>query len=81
MAQRGGVKREPIYSLQYIYIYKGEQGLNVARKFLCLAAQGNIDLTCNYWKGRREGERGGKDVELQTAKVSDCMNETPQRRS
>lgn len=42
--------------------------LNVARKFLCLAAQRNIDLTCNYWKGTRE-ERGsgrvyrsGKDV-------------------
>lgn len=28
-----------------------EQELNVARKFLCLAALGNIDLTCNYWKG------------------------------
>lgn len=48
---------------------RGEQGLNVARKFLCLAAQGNIDLTCNYWKGMREArgsgrmKQGGKDVE------------------
>lgn len=51
----------------------------MARKFLCLAAQGNIDLTCNYWKGTREERgrggtmQGGKDVEsLQTTKVSDC---------
>lgn len=46
----------------------GEQEPSAARKFLCLAAQGNIDLTCNYWKGTRF-ERGsghmkqsGKDV-------------------
>lgn len=30
---------------------KGRAG---AGKFLCSAAQGNIDLTCNYWKGTRE---------------------------
>ena len=40
---------------------------NVARKFLWLAAQGNINLTCNYMKGTRNekemgvggGKRGG----------------------
>lgn len=36
---------------------KREQGLNVARKFLCLAAQENIDLTCNYWEGDKRRER------------------------
>lgn len=45
---------------------KGRAGTG---KFLCLAAQGNIDLTCNYWKGTREERRrgrkkqGGGDVE------------------
>lgn len=61
--------REP----EYIYKKKRkerkrEQGLKMARKFLCLTAQGNIDLTCNYWKGTREErgsggmKRGGEDV-------------------
>lgn len=69
---------------------KREQGLNVAKMFFCLAAHGNIDLTCNYWKGTRE-ERGrgrmklgGKDVEScrQPRSVSVCnMNETLQRLS
>lgn len=57
----------------------------MARQFLCLAAQGNIDLTCNYWKGMREervGERawhGGKDVGRwrQPRSATVCnMNET-----
>lgn len=26
-------------------------------KFLCLAAQGNIDLTCNYWQATIKGSR------------------------
>lgn len=49
-------------------IKKREQGLNVARKFLCMAAQGNIDLTCNYWKGTRE-ERGERREENEAGLV------------
>lgn len=69
---------------------KREQGLNVARKFLCLAAQGNIDLTCNYWEGtsdeRGSGrmKQGGEDVESrrQPRSATVCnMNKTIQRLS
>lgn len=73
---------------------EGGEGMNVARKFLCLAAQGNIDLTCNYWKGtreerEREGEggsgrmkQGGEDVESRRQPRSVTvynMNDTLQR--
>lgn len=59
----------------------------MARKFLCLTAQGNIDLTCNYWKGTRE-ERGsgrmkrggGEDVwsrRQPRSAAESSKNETP----
>lgn len=58
---------------QNIYIKKKERkkeraGAENGEKVLCLTAQGNIDLTCNYWKGTREErgsgrmKRGGEDV-------------------
>lgn len=92
--QRGGDAPEGQYSAgeQQIIIIKkeivvgGRQGLDVAGKFVWLAAQGNIDLTCNYWKGTRKERtrQGGKDVESRRQPRSAaalCQSETLQKGS